>query len=57
MEVKPSPNDVGYPSFKFWFHYDIEEVATCVAVYCFEKGKYTLLSCLPEWDRKVPAEL
>ena len=54
----PSPDDVGYPSFKFAFHFDSQtDVVKCVAVYSFEDGCYSLLSTDRKWTKKVPREL
>jgi hypothetical protein len=58
VEARPDPDDVGYPSFKFWFLFRKEnDTAGCVATYCFEDGRYSLLCCEPEWSDHLPTEM
>ena len=58
VEAKADPDDVGYPSFKFWFHFDQQrDTVECVGNYCFEDGGYSLLSCDRKWAKRLPRQL
>lgn len=55
VAATPTPDDVGYPAFKFAFHYDpATDTVTCVAVYCLEASGYSLLCSDRGWTRRVP---
>jgi len=54
VEVEPHSKDVGYDRYKYLMDYSGEEAPTCVAVYCWERGKYSLLCNAQGWEKKVP---
>jgi len=56
VEVEPSPKTVGYDKFKYLMDFSRKaDAPACVAVYAWEKGKYSLLFTEQGWEKKVPA--
>jgi len=53
VKVIPTPNDVGYDSFKFLFYFENDDVGEKIAVYSFENKEYSLLNYKPEWKGKI----
>ena len=55
-EVEPRPDEVGYPRFQFAFLV-ASDPPTHVATYCFESGRYALLSTGRGAPRGLPPEV
>lgn len=53
VEVRPTPDDVGYPAFKFLLYFEEEQRGEQIAVYAKENGEYSLLSSDPAWEGKL----
>ena len=56
VEVMPSPQDVGYPSFIFVLDFKATTEGRFIGVYCMENGKYSLLFTVSNLDRELPTE-
>ncbi|GEM_PF-878580 len=54
VEVEPAPKDVGYDRFKYLMDFSSSKAPVCVAVYCWDKGRFSLLCTVPGWEKKVP---
>ncbi|KJR41350.1 hypothetical protein MCHI_002754 [Candidatus Magnetoovum chiemensis] len=49
VEVEPSPSEAGYERFKIVVSFKDPSAPKSIAVYCFEKGEYSLLSYSSEF--------
>ena len=56
VEVIPSPQDVGYPSFIFVLDFKETTEGRFIGAYCMENGKYSLLFTESNLDRELPTE-